>query len=416
MTYKRHQIAIDYINMLMQFMIAYLTMTVVLYPFDSQSWLRTLVMLPAPYISYFIRRHTCHIWSFASLHLILAAIYLLPVKNVYYVVINAIYLLVLTSFSYYIKQRLQDRDNTTLFLLVYFILIYASCYLLNLKELLPLCFGLAISYSLLYILNRYLLNLDRFIHNHEHIVNVPFRQIKNSNHILTAFLCCLFLLSMLSFSRLPFGNILAILGTLLVKALRMLLIWLSRRRTEEYEWTEEEPEAPWEGLPKAKHSQFLELLSVIFQWMITIALILGAVALLLYTIYRIYQHFYLKGEEAIKDEVHFLSPFEKKEKLKQKPFQPEFHLFGRTNNKSIRRHFAKAVLANAGPEKTLSKSLTPSQLSAYAIQPRDGASETEMEDRELVTLCYEKARYSNEVCTREDVQFMKKLLKKKASK
>lgn len=414
MTYKRHQIAIDYVNILMQFLIAYLTMTVILYPFDDQSPLHILVLLPAPYLSYFIRKYTRHIWSFAVLHLILAAGYLLTTDNTYYIMMNGIYLLALASISYYSKQRLQDRTNTSLFLIMFFIFIYASCYQLDFKELLPLSFWLAISYALLYILNMYLLNLDRFVRNHEHLVNVPFRQIKNSNHILTAFLCCLFFLTMLSFSRLPFGTVLAFFGSLLIKALRFLITWLSRQKPEETEWIEEEPEPSQQEMPITEPSRFMEILSVILQWMIAIALIIGAVALILYTIYRIYQHFYRKGEEAIKDEVEFLSPFEKKEKLKQKRVKLGFHLLGKSNNTAIRKHFAKAVLANAGAEPKLSESLTPYELSEYAIQSRDENPSSEEEDRKLITGCYEKARYSNEVCTREEVRLVKKMLKGKS--
>ncbi len=411
MTYRRHQMAIDYVNILMQLLMVYLAMTVVLYPFDSESPLHTLVILPAPYISYFIRRYTRHIWSFALLHLILAAIYVLPTKNIYYITIFAFYLLVLTGSSYYIKQRLQDRNNTSIFLLVYFILIYVLCHLLEFKELLSLCFWLATTFVLLFLLNMYLLNLDRFVRNHDHMVNVPFRQIKNTNHILIVFLCCLFLLSMLSFSRLPLGNLLAILGALLIKALRLFLIWLSRRRPPKSEPIAEELDYSWNKLHHAESSRLMEILSMIFQWLITIALIIGAVALILYTIYRIYRHFYMKGEDALQDEVKFISPFEKKEKLKKKPTKIDFNMFGRSNNIAIRRHFAKAVVANAGPELKLLKSLTPSELSEYAIDLRDDQSSSEEEDRKLITDCYEKARYSNEICSQADVRLIKKMLK-----
>ncbi len=417
MTYKRHHIAIDYINILMQFIIAYLTMTVILYPLDSRSMLHTLVLLPAPYVSYWIRKYTRHIWSFTLLHLILAAIYLLPNRNLNYVIVYAIYLVMLTSLSYSMKHKLQDRTNTTPFFILYIILIYTSCNLMNFKSLLPLCFWLAISYALLFALNMYLLNLDRFVRNHEHIVNVPFGQIKNVNHILNAFLYCLFMLSMLSFSRLPFGNLLTILGKLLIKVLRSILTLLTRRRPGEVEWTEEEPLPSPEGLPQAEPSRLMEILSAIFQWTIIIALIIGAIALIFYAIYRIYQHFYLKGEEAIIDEVHFLSPFDKKEKMKHKP-KPStlhFHLPGKSNNIAIRRHFANAVLTNAGPELKHLESLTPSQLSEYVVgQEQDNSSEEK--DRLLVTNCYEKARYSDQICTREEVQFLKKIIKKKNHK
>jgi hypothetical protein len=392
-------------------------MTMVLYPFDSYSMLHTLVLLPAPYVSYWIRKYTRHIWSFTLLHLILAVIYLLPERDLYYVIVKAASLFVLTAFSYYMKHKLQDRTITSPFLLMYIILIYVSSHLLDFRSLPPLCFWLAILYALLFILNRYLLNLDRFVRNHEHIVNVPFRQIKNVNYILIAFLCCLVLLSMLCFSRLPLGNLLTILGTLMIKALKLFLTWLLKHRHEEPEWTEEEPVPSMDRLHHTESSRLMEILSAIFQWLFTIVFIIGVVVLIFYLIYRIYQHFYIKGEGVIKDEVHFLSPFEKKEKLKQepKPFRPNFYLLGKSNNITIRKHFAKAVLANAGSNPEHLESLTPSQLSEYVVGQNQEYS-SEENDRILVTNCYEKARYSNQICSREEVQLIKRIVKKKPYK
>lgn len=414
MTYRRHQVAIDYINILMQFIIAYLTMALLLYPFDTKSPLLTLALLPAPYISYWIKRYTRHIWSFTLLHLILAAIYLLSNRLFYYVIVNAFYLVVLAAYSYYSKHKLQDRANSSPFLLVYILMIYATCHLIKYEKLLPLCFWLAVSFTLLYILNMYLLNLDRFVRNHEHIVNVPFDQIKNINHILTAFLCFLFLLSMVCFSRLPHENLLAILGTLLINVLRFLLSRLNRPIPDEAVSFEEEELPSPEELPHGVPSKLIQILASILQWTITIAVIICAVVLILYTIYRIYQHFYRKEEDIIKDEVHFISPFDKKEKLRKepKPFHLIFHLPGKSNNIVIRRHFAKAVLANAGPERKLLDSLTPSELSEYVVGQKDDQSSDEME-RILVTNCYEKARYSNQVCTREEVQYIRKIAKRR---
>jgi hypothetical protein len=222
---------------------------------------------------------------------------------------------------------------------------------------------------------------------------------------------------MLCFSRLPLGNLLTVLSALMIKVLKLFLTWLFKRRQEDVEWTEEEPTPSLEGLHHTGSSRLMEILSAIFQWLITIVFIIGVAALIFYLIYRIYQHFYSKGEEVIKDEVHFLSPFDKKEKLKQKskPLQLNFHLLGKSNNITIRRHFAKAVLANAGSNPRHLERLTPSQLSEYVVGQEQEYS-SEANDRILVTNCYEKARYSNQTCSREEVQLIKRIVKKKPYK
>jgi hypothetical protein len=56
--------------------------------------------------------------------------------------------------------------------------------------------------------------------------------------------------------------------------------------------------------------------------------------------------------------------------------------------------------------------MTPSQLSEFAILTSEEKTSEEEEKRKLVTGYYEKARYSNEVCTKEEVQLVKKMLKR----
>ena len=80
----------------------------------------------------------------------------------------------------------------------------------------------------------------------------------------------------------------------------------------------------------------------------------------------------------------------------------------------IRKSFAKAVSVNTKGNKALSASLTPSQLSEYAIgQTRISSSLSAEEDRkkELLTSFYEKARYSDQECTRDEVKQVKEILK-----
>lgn len=60
----------------------------------------------------------------------------------------------------------------------------------------------------------------------------------------------------------------------------------------------------------------------------------------------------------------------------------------------------------------ISKTLTPTQLSEYAltgIQPENSAAN--MEKKKLLTSYYEKARYSNQQCSKEEVETVKRIIK-----
>jgi hypothetical protein len=293
---------------------------------------------------------------------------------------------------------------------------YLGCQLLHMPDMQPLCFLLGIVYIMLFLLNTYLLNLDRFVQEHSHLTNVPFRQIKNSNNVLAAFLCGLFLLAMLLFSSLPLGNSLTALVKLIV---RLISGFFSLFHKEQPEQVIEEIPVPEETpmpnkLPATDSSYLLELFSKIFEWFATIITIAGIVCLLLYAIYRIYKYFYLKSEEVIKDKVEFISPFIKIERLKKVRKERLHTIFGHSNNAIIRKYFFKAVSLNIDSHTDLPKSITPAELSEYAIG-KAGSKETaapeEEEKRQQLTTYYEKARYSNEECTKEEVQRVKNILK-----
>lgn len=416
MNTKLHQTLIDLVNILLQFIIVYLLLSVLQHFFDPASALHALILIPAPFISYELKKYTRHFWSFMLLHLLLITVYALLVSNPFVKVLYITYLSILTITSYYYKHKVQFRHNTSIFYVLFIFILYLGCQLLHMPDMQKLCFDLGIVYIMLFLLNTYLLNLDRFVQEHSHLTNVPFRQIRNSNNVLAAFLCGLFLLAMLLFSRLPLGSSLTALGKLII---RLISAFFSLFLSKEPEQVIEEMPVPEEvlmpdGQPAAEPSYLMELLSKIFDWFATIVTIAGIVCLLLYAIYRIYKYFYLKSEEVIKDKVEFISPFIKSERLKKVRKERLHTIFGHSNNVIIRKYFFKAVSLNIDSHTELPKSLTPVELTEYAIG-KAGSKETaapeEEEKRQLLTTYYEKARYSNMECTKEEVQRVKNILK-----
>jgi hypothetical protein len=419
----------------MSFIPAYLFISVLLYQLDFNSEVYTLFLLPAPVISYFIRRYSHYIWSFLLMHGALIAIYLVFTSNVYRFAAFSIYLIILTAMAYYKKHNVRELTNTTLVLLIPFVLLYIGCYLAKIAEMMQLCFILTIVFVLLYLLNMYLINMEKFVNNHEDMINIPFHQIRNSNNVLIVFLSSLFLICMLTFSLIPIDQFLSALGKLMVRFLRFLVSLLSFDEPEEpMEVEEEQAAAVAEDFPIMEPSYLMEIISKILQWVTTFLVIGFVIALILYFLYQIYQYFYLKSEDVTaKDKVEFLSPFVLKEQAKQEPKKGLRNLFGRSNNTLIRKYFIRAVNISRDPQKKLNQSLTPTQLSDYILtkpipepiadliptQQKDSLSKevdggeeirNNLNAKKLITDYYEKARYSNEECTKEEVQLVKKLL------
>jgi hypothetical protein len=124
-----------------------------------------------------------------------------------------------------------------------------------------------------------------------------------------------------------------------------------------------------------------------------------------------------------------------KERAKRAPKKILRDLFGHSNNALIRKYFSRAVRVGLTPDKEFDQSLTPYELSEYIqtqpisesvtnmlhsdqefIPSEEDANHEEMQNTQNVkmqiTEHYEKARYSNEECTKEEVLFVKKLLNK----
>jgi hypothetical protein len=200
---------------------------------------------------------------------------------------------------------------------------------------------------------------------------------------------------------------------------------ISLIRFEEPEYIpepEEEEQMTVEDYPIPEPSRLMEIIQEILQWVVTIFVITFIIALIMYTLYQIYQYFYLKSEEVMKDKIEFLSPFTQKERIKWERGKMFRNVFGRSNNALIRKFFTQAVTANLKPDIKLDRSLTPSQLSNIILPiPSDATTPSAKDNQTMehkikkkqITEYYEKARYSNEECSKDEVQFLKKLLKEK---
>lgn len=422
MNIKRQQLAIDIINIIMRFIPAYLFIVILLYRLNSKSILHTLILLPAPILSYLIRKCTHHIWSFLILHGIVLAIYLISISDLYLKTAIGIYLIILTSVAYYKKSKAKEQENTSAILLILFVMYYITCHLTGMQDLLQLSFILSIVYVLLYVVNKYLLNLERFVFNHEGMTNIPFHQIRNSNHVMIVFLTSLFLVTMFTFSLLPLDRLFSILGKLFIRLIHFIISLLRFEEPENIPEPEEEEQMVVEDYPIPVPSRLMEIIQEVLQWIATILVIAFIIALIMYALYQIYQYFYLKSEEVVKDKIEFLSPFTQKERIKRERGKMLRNLFGRSNNAQVRKFFAQAVTDSLTPDTKLDKSLTPTQLSNIILPLPSDTTAPLTEDAEVmkqntrkrqITEYYEKARYSNEECSKEEVQFLKKLLKEK---
>lgn len=418
MNSRRYRQAITLLNILMRFMIGYTVVCLalrVVVP-DSSLVYKSLILLPAPFLSAWFTERTKHIWSFALLHLTLA-ILVIPAEGTYVRIVYGLYLFILTAAAFRKKLRKTEppyRNTPIGFLAFFFVASLYSDYLAD-SMWKTVFFAIAVSYILFYWVNMYLINFVSSFEVHPVSSVISFRMIQDTSHRLI-FIFCLFCTgAMLAFSRIPLAG----LGN--------VLLWLLRKFFSLFQ--NNNPSQSDASLPNAapdiarpsdlpqNNGQTPAIIMLILNLLrdaLIVAAVAGGIALLIYGLYKCYRLFYESKDSRAMNKTEFLSPFEKMElprKDRRSSYGSRFaRLFGRSGNERIRRYFYKAIIKHAGSSK-LPGSLTPSELAKYAVGgEKDGKLPEDEKSRKLAAL-YEKARYSDEECGKEEVQSVREILK-----
>ena len=424
MNHKSYNLLIDFINVLLGFFTSFalIGIGIILTNRDTGTIYRSFILLPAPFISCLAIRYLKHIWSFLTLHFILIAVYFFMGVNTFVTAFYIIYLILLTiiAFTKRLKPEPVVKSNSSLLFLSVFVILYLVNRYLDLADLNGLLLVLVTLFILLYLLNMYLINFDGYFKKQTNLSDIPIRQIKSTNHILMIFFACICILVMLIFTTLPLQSLLTTAGRLLLSLLRFVFSLFPNKSgdTLPHENTQAEPlPPPFQLSDDSKYSAILEFIQNVILGLLNIALIAGAAALVIYGLYRIYKLFYDKKNISSRDSTEFISPFDKREKLhkatERKDYSRFFVVFSRSNNDRIRKLLFNAVKAQK-KESRLTNTLTPVQLSEYALTGQIGRSLDSPVKEKVTELAayYEIARYSTYECTKEDVSQVKNILKK----
>lgn len=408
MNYKLRLIIVDMIGILQRFVAAYCIITIFLYQTNKAAAIYSLCLIPIPFLSYLIQSKTKHIWSFITLHSLMLPVWLLASNSLDAAILFTLYIILTSVITYYTKN---DRDiSSNTYLIVVFIMFYLGLAAAKNFYLADLTFWLAVLFILLHFLSRYLYNYVKYFQAHASITNIPYSQIRSSNNVLVMFLGLLILLLLLIASGLPLNELFMHLGQFLLQLIRPLILLLLKDEpeegTESFDITTE-----YNEVEVAEDSPLLLIIYKVIEWLLFILAAIALIILITYFIYKLYRYFYKRSKNEAADYVEFLSPFAKKEASNKASSRSSMKIFGHSNNAKIRKLFYKSVSSSVKDSTALSKNLTPSELTKLldlgALSEATGAYD---EQRKQITEYYEKARYSNLDCSKEDVKQIKQLL------
>ncbi|WP_033168525.1 hypothetical protein [Clostridium sp. KNHs205] len=420
MNNRIYHVTIDLLNHIMSFMVVYAIMGTILLFFQiSNLWALALIPLTGLLLSYTIRNKLKHIWSFLLIHLFLIATVFLLSPSLLTKILFPVYILFVTIFG--LAQRLKEenlrRKNSSPSLLFVFLLLIAINTQLELVYLNTFLFQLTLLFIVLYFINSYLINFEQYFSLQQETSNVPFRQIKAANHTFIIFFLGIVLVCMVSFTRLPLGSFVSFLKNGVLSFLRWIFSFIRESDNNVLPQNDERPNYTLDDFdfkePPAPASPLMEYIQKILTVLLAIVTIAALLALLSYAVYKLYQAFYQDKRNLLRDNTEFLSPFDKREKLKANGLHTRkksfFLLRNQTYSDKIRKAFYKAVISNKSSSPP-AISATPLELSEFILKEKKLEEDSKNNKAEAIAYYYEKARYAKDECDKKDLIEIKKLI------
>ena len=329
-------------------------------------------------------------------------------------VVLCVFSLALFVYCYVVKLRKQESvmaKNLSLPFMVIPIICQFIAMALELNDVIPWILACAVLQLVIRFLNSYLIGHIAFLEEVRNNTGVPMSQINSSNTWMLSIFFLLALLLMILSCVLPLNKLLPgigafflFLGNLFVRFMRL---FFSKEKQDEGTDAPHEPEninPDMSQFGESETATFWQVLEQIMVYVVIVALAIGIIALIGWLLYKMILAFYARKRHE-NDTIEFLNPFDKKEKAERvsDPTALSFweRLFGNDPNQRVRKSWYKTVKTRL-PE--VSAPMSPGEIS-------EGMSQTDSERRSAAGLqaFYEKARYSNQECTKDDVTAAKQL-------
>lgn len=329
-------------------------------------------------------------------------------------VIFAIFALALFIYSYVIKLRKRETvlaRNLAIPFLVIPIGCQFLCLAFGFQVAVPWILTSAVLQLTLRFINDYLIGHIAFLEEVRNNTGVPMTQIVSSNTWLLTIFFLVAVVLMTVACLLPANKLLPGIGAAFMffvnLIVRFLRLFFSKEKADESSNVEPElgninPDMSQFG--ESETSIIWKFLEQIMVYVVIAALVIGIIALVGWLLYKMIRAFYAQKGHS-NDTVEFINPFDKKEKVERvdDPTALSFweRLFGSDPNQRVRKSWYKTVRHRL-PD--VSAPMSPGEIS-------EGMSQTESERRAAAGLqtFYEKARYSNQECTKDDVAAAKQL-------
>lgn len=395
--------ALEIVNGSLLLMALYCSIAILGGEVRSDTGLRSLIWLPMIASYSVLSRKLSKLWQYIGLTILwLIAGYHLSSR--FYLQIAACVGVLVAAWSYF---RARTEDDTcwldeprypwlVVFLITYLLAVYQDCSWLQTAAVVY-----AGCYFLVYNYYTNLTQMEAFVKRYANLERLPVDRMGKINQGMLGILSGATVAAMCIFPFLKMDELLVTAG----EYLRRLIVWIvgllfsgggetenTATQTVSREMEQVLPQAESTGLFWIILYKILEVLS----WIALIGFILVLLWLLLKKLYTFYCKFHEHTEEN-GDQIERLIAEPSRQEKKRLGKKEERALFwDRSNGGKIRKHYKRRVLKDR--KEPPGEAWTPEQIEKHL-----SVSE---KHRPYFHTCYEKARYSNEECSREELQKM----------
>jgi len=374
-----------------------------------------LLIVYVPLVLFAVIRRKCgNFLMFLLLHVAISGGFLLFMGKEESVAVGGCTIWMAASSVY---TRMQGKDTPeerpSIVMLAAFLLSYLAAQYNNWENLMQICCYDVFLFLILFMTYENLAGASLFIESNDKIVHLPKTQMQNINRAMLGIFLIVLTAGMLLMSVLPAGSladgVLLLLRQLLWGLLKVIL-WIFSKDVPQREISQQNTEAAMPLLETGKTSalaRFMERFLVTTGIVLTVAAVLY---LLIRIIYQMYQKFYEKNKDT-SDESEFIWKHTiVQKKVERKKRQKELFQ-GRNVNQKIRSLFKKSIYRRFPAKTGIPSAMSVTEMEQYLAKNRTDHTEpfTQMEQRIAL---YQKARYSQHVCSRNELEAMKQNIKK----
>ena len=316
-----------------------------------------------------------------------------------------------------VYTRMQGKDTPeerpSIVMLAAFLLSYLAAQYNNWENLMQICCYDVFLFLILFMTYENLAGASLFIESNDKIVHLPKTQMQNINRAMLGIFLIVLTAGMQLMYVLPAGSladgVLLLLRQLLWGLLKVIL-WIFSKDVPQREVSQQNTEAAMPLLETGKTSalaRFMERFLVTTVIVLTVAAVLY---LLIRIIYQMYQKFYEKNKDT-SDESEFIWKHTiVQKKVERKKRQKELFQ-GRNENQKIRSLFKKSIYRRFPAKTGIPSAMSVTEMERYLAKNRTDHTEPFTQTEQRIAL-YQKARYSQHECSRNELEAMKQNIKK----